>query len=213
MTEKELIEGYRKVLIRYIPQQAAELIAQWVRLYNFDLKITVGRATKLGDYRSPVNGKRHLITINHNLNQYAFLVTLIHEIAHLTAFQKFGHRIKPHGNEWKLEFKLLMQPFFGKAILPEDVEKSLMEYLINPAASTCTDEQLYKTLKKYNAQSDLLVHLEELPDKAIFKLSPERYFEKGERLRKRYKCTEIATKKIYLFSPIAEVMAVTNPLF
>jgi predicted SprT family Zn-dependent metalloprotease len=46
-----------------------------------------------------VNGK-HEITVNSNLNKYKFLITLIHEISHLVAFEKFGRNIKPHGNEW-----------------------------------------------------------------------------------------------------------------
>jgi predicted SprT family Zn-dependent metalloprotease len=38
------------------------------------------------------------------------LITLIHEISHLVAFEKFGRNIKPHGNEWKYSFQRLMIP-------------------------------------------------------------------------------------------------------
>jgi hypothetical protein len=41
--------------------------------------------------------------------------------------------------------------------------------------------------------------------KALFKLKNGRVFRRDEKLRKRYKCTEIKTKRVYLFSPIAEV--------
>jgi hypothetical protein len=40
---------------------------------------------------------------------------------------------------------------------------------------------------------------------ALFKLKNGRVFRKEEKLRKRYKCTEIKTRRVYLFSPIAEV--------
>jgi len=33
-------------------------------------------------------------------------------------------------------------------------------------------------------------------------------FQKKEKLRKRYKCIELKTKKIYLFNPLAEVKPV-----
>jgi hypothetical protein len=44
------------------------------------------RQTRHGDYRKGVNGK-HEITVNSNLNKYKFLITLIHEISHLVAFE------------------------------------------------------------------------------------------------------------------------------
>jgi len=40
---------------------------------------------------------------------------------------------------------------------------------------------------------------------AVFKLKDGRVFRKDEKLRKRFKCTEVKTKRIYLFSPVAEV--------
>ena len=212
LTEAELLAQYKAVLSKYIPEESVHIIALWVRQYNFDLKITNSRSTKLGDYRSPFKGQRHKITVNHNLNRYAFLITLVHEVAHLTAFEKFSHRIKPHGDEWKKEYQRLMHPFLHDSILPNDVQLALKNYLINPAASSCADENLLRTLKKYDKPNEAVVHLEDLPFKTIFKISPERYFEKGEKLRKRYKCREIATKRIYLFSPVAEVTTVQKTL-
>ena len=47
--------------------------------------------------------------------------------------------------------------------------------------------------------------MEKLPLKSLFKLKDGRIFRKDEKLRKRFKCTEIKTKRIYLFSPVAEV--------
>lgn len=212
LTEAELLAEYKSILSKYLPEQSVHTIALWVRQYNFDLKITNSRSTKLGDYRSPFKGKRHKITVNHNLNKYAFLITLVHEVAHLTAFEKHSHMIKPHGEEWKLAYKQLMHPFLQESILPNDIQLALKNYLINPAASSCADENLLRTLKRYDKPNEALVHLEDLPFKTIFKISPERYFEKGEKLRKRYKCVELATKRIYLFSPVAEVTTVQKTL-
>ncbi len=98
-------EKYRQVLANYIPQQAVDLMAEWILDFNFDLRITKERNSKLGDYRNPTPGERHKISVNHNLNQYAFLITLVHEIAHLHTWEKHKWKVKPHGDEWKNEFK------------------------------------------------------------------------------------------------------------
>ncbi|MDZ7848645.1 MAG: hypothetical protein U5L96_18960 [Owenweeksia sp.] len=64
------------------------------------LKIVSPRKTKFGDYRFPQKrDPRHRISLNSNLNPFAFLITLIHEMAHLKAFKDYGHKIKAHGPE------------------------------------------------------------------------------------------------------------------
>ena len=39
----------------------------------------------------------------------------------------------------------------------------------------------------------------------MFKLKDGRIFRKEEKLRKRYKCVEVSSRRVYLFSPVAEV--------
>jgi len=50
--------------------------------------------------------------------------------------------------------------------------------------------------------------IETLPQDTIFKIKGGREFKKGEQVRKRIKCLEIATGKMYLFSPVYEVFVV-----
>lgn len=76
---------------------------------------------------------------------------------------------------------------------------------MNPKASSCTDTALMKVLKKYDIDSDY-IHLEDIPEKSIFRLRNGRSFIKGEKIKKRFKCTEIESKKYYLVSPVAEVI-------
>jgi SprT protein len=64
---------------------------------------------------------------------------------------------------------------------------------------------LYRSLRKYDAPKESVHTVEKLPLRAIFKLKDGRIFQKEEKLRKRFKCVEIATKRVYLFSPVAEV--------
>lgn len=207
---------YKEILRHYIPEPTVDTMADWILHFNFNLKITENRASKLGDYRAPVHKSRHLITINHNLNKYAFLITLVHEIAHLTTFEKYKgvfKRILPHGQEWKSEYKKLMQYFLRADIFPEDVMKVLCDYMINPAASSCADENLLRVLRKYDTKKSNLMHLEEIPFGSTFKHGKNRFFKKGEKVRKRYHCEEMGSKRIYLFSPLAEVTLVAQALF
>jgi hypothetical protein len=205
MTPRELqFHKNSAVLMKYIPEAAVERVANWIVDFDFKLKIKKERSTRLGDYTSPQNGMNHLITVNHNLNKYSFLITLIHEVAHLTTFNKFRNTVSPHGQEWKNEFKILMQPFLVPEVFPIDVLYAIRKYMDNPAASSCTDTNLLRTLKLYDENTGQ-VFLEYLPYKSVFLYNGNKVFQKGEKIRKRFRCTEISTGTVYLFNPLTEV--------
>lgn len=103
-----------------------------------------------------------------------------------------------------------MQPFFEQNIFPVDIKHAITNYLNNPAASSCSDLTLYRTLRKYDAPKDSVHTVEKLPIKALFKLKDGRVFRKEEKLRKRYKCVEVSSRRVYLFSPVAEVEHIEN---
>lgn len=202
MLPEQLVRN-RIILEKYIPQEAAALVAEWIYRYDFKLKIKRSRSTKYGDYRPPLPGKNHQITVNNDLNRFSFLLTLVHEIAHLTAHEKFGRQAAPHGREWKHEFKILMQPFFAMQVFPEDVKAAVNRYLRNPAATSCSDLQLQRVLKRYNDSQDGL-HLEDLPPGSLFEYRG-RFFRKGAQRRKRFECREEQGRKTFLFSPLTPV--------
>lgn len=204
------LERNQSILHKYIPEKAVGTISEWIYKYDFKLKIKKSRASKYGDYRPPVKGENHLITINHDMNPYAFLITLIHEIAHLTNWNKHKDKVLPHGSEWKLEFKILMNYFLYEQIFPEDITLALRKYMQNPAASSCSDTTLLRVLKKYDQRQDTVL-LEELPEGATFRYNKERLFIKNERIRKRFKCKEVNSNRIYLFNPLTEVELVSIP--
>ena len=79
-----------KILGKYIPQASVASVFQLITAHNIHLKIVNERVTRHGDYRKMSNGQ-HQITVNSNLNTFRFLITLIHEIAHLIAFKKHGN--------------------------------------------------------------------------------------------------------------------------
>ena len=131
----------------------------------------------------------------------------MHEIAHLHTFNQYKNRVLPHGEEWKQSFRILMTPFLHPENFPLDVFYALRKYLQNPAAASCSDLTLMRTLKLYDTHESNghLILLEHLPYRTHFLFNGNRLFEKGEKLRKRYRCKEIATGAVYLFSPLAEV--------
>lgn len=193
-----------EVLKKYLPEPTVPQIARWIIEFDFKLKIKKERSTRLGDYTPPRHGLNHLITINHNLNKYSFLITLVHEIAHLVTYNQFQNKVSPHGHEWKQNFKVLMQPFLTTDIFPLEVFAALRKYMQNPAAASCSDANLLKTLKLHDDQSDA-VFLEYLPAGAVFLYNSNRVFRKGEKIRKRIKCVELSSGQTYLFNPLVEV--------
>ena len=190
---------------KYIPEAAVSIIAGWITEYDFKLKIKKERSTKLGDYRSPYGGQNHVITINYNLNKYAFLITLVHEVAHLATYNRYKNSVNPHGEEWKQQYKLLMKHFLNTDFFPTDVLLALQKHFLSPAASSCSDANLLRILKRYDEDGEQKTFIESIPEKAVFKYNGGRVFEKGERIRTRYRCKEISTGAVYLFHALAEV--------
>lgn len=188
-----------------MPPEAAPLISRWIDYFKCEFKISRNRNSKFGDYRAPFNGKGHRISVNYDLNAYAFLVTTVHEFAHLHTWNEHQHKVRQHGAEWKSNFKKMMQPFFEQNIFPPDVKQAITKYLNNPAASSCSDLNLYRSLRKYDVAKPSAITVEKVPFKALFKLKDGRVFRKEEKLRKRFKCIEVSTRRVYLFSPVAEV--------
>jgi hypothetical protein len=206
------IDRNQSILHKYIPERAVPVISEWIYSFDFKLKIKKSRSSKYGDYRPPIKGENHQITINYDMNKYAFLITLVHEIAHLSNYNKHKHTVKPHGEEWKFHYKQLMQQFLIPEIFPLDVIIALRKYMNNPAASSCSDTNLLRVLKKYDLR-ETTVFLEDVPMGSTFSYNNDRYFIKGEQARKRIKCKEVNTKNNYLFNPLTEVLVINTPLF
>ena len=200
MTEKE-------ILAQYIPETAVEPVYNSIVAHKIHFKITRSRKTKLGDYRPPIRHPYHRITINHDLNQYSFLITYIHELAHLLVYEQYKNRVAPHGKEWKQIYKDLMKEFLMLDIFPKDIETVLEKSIQNSKASSTSDLKLSRILQQYDKSNDH-THVEELADEAIFETQNGRQFKKGERVRTRYKCQNLQNKRTYLFHPLTPVIPV-----
>jgi len=191
------------VLARYLPEHAVAPLFELIKLYGVHLKIVNDRVTRHGDYHRDASGY-HRITVNASLNQYRFLITLVHEIAHLAAFEKFGRNIKPHGDEWKLTFQRLMVPFIRPEIFPGHLLPLLARHFRNPKASSDTDATLSLALKQFDEKTDKN-YIFEVPYGALFRIHNGKVFKKGAQRIKRFECQEISSGRVYLFNPNAEV--------
>jgi len=190
-----------------IPKASIPLIKKWIKELNILVKIKKSRNTKLGDFT--VNKKEeYLISINKDLNKYAFLITLTHEIAHAFVREKYKRKVAPHGIEWKITFKEMMLNFLNADIFPDDLLRPLSKHIKNPKASTVNDYNLSDMLRKYDSNKQLI--LSEIPDGSIFSTLNGRQFVKLNKLRKRYKCKATDSNKIYLFNPLAAVALLDN---
>lgn len=194
---------------KFAPEEFVELVVDLLIAHPIKFKIVPPRKTKLGDFRYGSKLEKPEITINGNLNPYAFLITTLHEFAHLHTFLEYGNTVSPHGKEWKNNFQKLLLPVIESRKLPQDIEKVLMNSLINVKASSCSDINLSRVLKNYDEVKEGVKFLEELPKNAIFVLNGREYI-KGDLRRKRYLCTEMISKRQYLVNALAEVIPIND---
>ena len=194
-------------LFEKIPEASLEYVKSLILSENITIKLKKSRKTKHGDFSVKKNGLC-MITINDDLNQYRFLITLIHEISHYKAYKKYGSQIKPHGVEWKNIFKNLLLPIINPEIFPNYVLRPLAIYAKNPKASSDTDLNLSLALNRYNInQYDYVLSLS---NGSVFKASNDRVYVMIKKLRKRYECMDVLTKKLYLFSPNVKIKEIIN---
>ena len=190
----------------HFPPKVAEYCFQLWHDYSFDFIVSKSRDSKLGDYRfSPLKG--HQVTVNHNLNPYAFLVTYIHEVAHLTTYLAHKNKVLPHGQEWKTEFYNLFEPILDEDLLPAELVNVLRAYLKNPAASSNGYQPLVDILKSFDEQPPAGTPLVELAEGTSFALKNLRFI-KGKLRRTRYICKELNSGRNYLVAKNAYVLPI-----
>lgn len=202
--------AYTKVGLEYLsnflPDNAFEWVAPYLKQYKIDLKITPERQSKLGDYMFQPNEKRHKISINGTLNKYEFFFTFIHELAHLFTFVQYEYRVEAHGREWKSIFKTLLQDSIH--FFPASLQQQILRHLENMKSAQCFDTTLYLEFKKYDTEKRMYIQLLQPGD--IFMIKNGESFRLISKRRTRYLCENIESKKQYLFPALYEIMSVHN---
>jgi hypothetical protein len=198
----EPLEIFRK----FVPHEAAPYCLRLYEFYGFEFKIKKSRETKLGDYRYEPKDGKHVITINNDLNPYAFLITYLHEVAHLVTVKTYRNKVQPHGEEWKHNFKRVAQPMLNLQVFPENILTIFSRYLKNPKASSCSDPQLYQVLRLFDAPNGKVM-LKTLKPGNTF-LFRNKEFEYLDKRKTRILVMDKKNRKKYLIAGVAEV----NPL-
>jgi SprT protein len=202
MAKKEVPIG---TLEDYLPEGTYAPVLQYLREHKVHLTVARERKSILGDYRHRTRTDNHRISVNGNLNRWSFLITLLHELAHLLTFERFGNKVLAHGKEWKAIYSSILAQFLSAKTFPPDIEHELKRSLDNPAASSCAEDGLLRVLRKYDSKNATLLMVEQIAQDGLFKLDDGRVFKRGKQLRKRFQCLEVQTGKLYLFSPVHEV--------
>ncbi|MCX2744464.1 SprT-like domain-containing protein [Mangrovivirga sp. M17] len=194
----------RKTFEKYLPEPAVEYCFELWLTYSFRFKITKDRQSKLGDYRYDPGTKIHSVSVNHNLNKYQFLITYIHEVAHLAVHKKHGNRVSPHGQTWKKQFRELFLPVLNDTVFPDDILRILARHMKNPKASTHADANLSMALAAYDDNNEEITFLEAVPEGKNFIFRSKKY-QKLETRRTRVVCLEVSSGKKYLINKVARV--------
>ena len=184
------------LLKNHIPAPAVEYCFNLWTNYRFEFKLRKARITKVGDFTFR-SGQIPRITVNSDLHPYSFLITYVHEVAHLEAHSIFGHRVEAHGEQWKKTFQQLMSPVLSEEIFPVELLSVLRRHMANPKASSFSDSELTAALRKFDKSQSAVILLSQLPEGSVFGLNG-RWFKKGKLKRTRVMCREVNTKRDYL---------------
>lgn len=203
--QPELEQRNFEYLRPYMPEETLDYVKSLLTNHTAIIKVVKGRNSKLGDFRPVPKGQIPTITLNNNLNPLSFLITFLHEWAHLLIDEQYGRTVKPHGKEWKSYYQMLMVPVLEIESLPKDFKSVLHQHIKKPKASALGDPILAKYLKQFDAFQGL--HVEDISPGGHFKLKNGMVLEKGEKRRTRYLCTDPKSKKQFTVHALAEVEA------
>ncbi|MBV8327046.1 SprT-like domain-containing protein [Chryseobacterium sp.] len=187
-------------LEKYLPKNTLKYLRIWFSDYFIHIKVTRNRNSKLGDYRKlPDNS--HEITVNSTLTPQLFFFVLTHELAHLIAFEKYGRRISPHGNEWKETFRNMLLE--SLEVYDEDLKPIIVKFSKSPKANFMASPDLVRYFHT-EKQDDSLQFIEQLKKGEFFIYRNEKYLLEGL-VKKNYLCKNLATGRKYSFKPLARV--------
>jgi len=192
------------ILSTTIPQPSVVYAHRLWEESPFELKLTKTRQTKVGDFTCTHHTATVRITLNHDLNPYLFLLTYVHEVAHLRVYLNHGRKAEAHGQEWRASFKQLLSPLLLDSIFPSQILQELQRHMVNPKASSFADIALTQALRSFDKNPQSVIVLSGIPEGSIFKLQG-RYFKKGKLRRTRVVCQEVKSKRNFLVPVEAQV--------
>ncbi|MCY7351097.1 MAG: sprT domain-containing protein [Cytophagaceae bacterium] len=185
----------------HVPTAAVAYCHTLWQHHAFAFLVTRPRRTRLGTHCfHPLSG--HRVTINTNLNPFAFLITYLHEVAHVLTVRDAQRnfpgrrRVLPHGRQWKAHFQTLLLPALTERIFPLSILEPLRGYAQNPAAATASCLPLAKALQALDQIPDHLMEVRHLAEGERFEFG-KRIFIRGRLRRTRLLCVELPTGRRY----------------
>lgn len=192
----------KTIFAKHVPEQSVNYCTEISSHYEFDLDLSFDRKSKFGHYKYWPRTKSHTISINRGLPKPLFLVTYIHELAHLDVMLQFGNKVRPHGQEWKRTFRSLLAPLLNLNTFKPQLLSALANHLKNPKASLSADPLLWKLLFPNNDTGGLSIEDIEIGENFKFK---NRIFKKVKTRRTRALCFESKTGNNYLIPLVAKI--------
>lgn len=189
-----------QILEKHLPDNCRTHLKNWFSDHSIHIKITKDRSSKLGDYRKKRDGS-HIITINSTLKPELFFFVLTHELAHLIAFEKYGRRIAPHGNEWKHTFRMMLLESIE--VYTEEFKPILTYFSRSPKANFMASPELVKYFRFENNEEEG-IFVETLKKGENFMFRNQKYVLEGL-IKKNYLCVNLDTGRQYSFRPMVKV--------
>lgn len=127
-----------------LPEPLREILWSKINTLNITLEFSGDRKNKFGEWRL-CNGKQ-TISINYNLHPLQFFLTLTHEIAHSITWNMYGNLVRPHGKEWKQNYRNLVLPLMKCNYFDKYTEHVIIEHMKNPPACAGTCPEITKII-------------------------------------------------------------------
>lgn len=174
-----------------------EIVTGWLDAPGLELKLSNRRSSRMGSYLRCRDG-RHIITMNTNQGKYSFLITLLHELAHLQVSLERNARHTPHGKEWKSKFSELLLRTVAADALPQKIKDVLMMIAQSPRSTHFYDEKISSALLGFDPGANPGILLCDLPEGSRFRMMNGKIYVKGNRIRTRYRCRLEGSQSCFL---------------
>lgn len=200
MEDKE-IEIFKK----YLPERSIVYCHQLWKEHHIQFTISPPRKSVYGNYvyRHGI----HHISVNGDLSPESFLVTYLHEVAHLLVRKSTTRRPKPHGIEWQRAFRAVMKPMLELQVFGSELTQALNRHLEKPRATSCADPVMHRLLMGSQEMDEA-----EKDEVIIEKLAPgtrfvfqSLIFRIIRKVRTRLECVRESDGALYRFQPTARV--------
>lgn len=190
------------MLVNRVPESSRSYCVDQIVATPVSLAIVKKRNSKWGDYRIRPD-RPPKITLNADLPQAFFLLTLLHELAHHHVYLNYKRNAAPHGPEWKAAFAKLTAPLLTNTdVFGDELTPLLRRHMRNPRANATADQELYRAYLKLNGNEQPLVSSLASGCTFVFR---NRAFTVKTKKGKRIVCECVHSRRTYLFQPSTPV--------